>query len=99
MTHNTITVYYTLKRRYPFLKSISYFNDGSSAQCKNYKNFTHLLMHKIDFGMKAEWYFFATSHGKNACDGAVGTVKRLVVCANLQRAIHKQILNPHQLCE
>ena len=32
-------------------------------------------MHKIDFGMKAEWHFFATSHGKNGknvCDGFGG---------------------------
>ena len=52
MTHNTITVYAFLKNlinnhiktRYPFLKSISYFSDGSPAQYKNYNNFTNLLM-------------------------------------------------------
>ena len=77
MTHNIITVYAFLKTlindhiktRYPFLKSISYFIDGSPAQYKNYKNFTNLLMHKKDFGMKAGWHFCATSHDKNACDG------------------------------
>ena len=55
MTH-TITVYAFLKtlindhikKRCPFLKSISYFNDGSSAQYKNYENFTN-LMHKKRF--------------------------------------------------
>ena len=26
-------------------------------------------MHKNNFGMKAKWHFFATLHGKNACDG------------------------------
>ena len=41
-------------------------------------------------------FFFATSHGKNACDGVGGTIKRLVACAGLQRALHNQILNPHQ---
>ena len=105
MTHNTINVYALLKTlindhvktRYPFLKSTSYFSDGSPAQYKNYKNFANQLMHKKDFEMKAEWHFFATSHGKNVCDGVGGTIKRLAAHASLQRAIHYQILNPHQL--
>ena len=105
MTHNTITVYAFLKTlindhtktRYPFLKNISYFSDGSPARYKKFKNFTNLLLHKKDFGMKAERYFFATSHGKNACDGVGGAIKRLAARSSLQRAIHNQILNPHQL--
>ena len=56
-------------------------------------------MHKKDIGMKAEWHFFATSHGKNVRDGVGGTIKRLAAHASLQRAIHNQILNPHQLCD
>ena len=28
--------------------------------------------------------FFATSHGKNACDGVGGTIKRLAAHASLQ---------------
>ena len=75
-THNTITVYAFLKTfindniktRYSFLKSIGYSCDGSPARYINYKNFINLLMPKKDFGMKAEWHFFATSHGKKACD-------------------------------
>ena len=59
MTQNTITVYVFLKNlindhiktRYPFFKRD---DDGSQAQYKNYKNFTNLLIHKKDFGMKAE---------------------------------------------
>ena len=86
MIHNTITVYAFLKTlindpiktRYPFLKSISYFSDGSPGQYTNYKNLTTLLMHKKDFGMKAEWHFFATSQGKNVCNGVGRTIKRLV---------------------
>ena len=57
-------------------------------------------MHKIDFGMKAEWHFFATSHGKNGknvCDGfggwgvGGGAIKRLAAHAGHQRAICNQI--------
>ena len=29
-------------------------------------------MHKKDFGMQAEWHFYAISHGKNGCDGVGG---------------------------
>lgn len=29
-----------------------------------------------DFKIKAEWNFFASSHGKGVCDGIGGTVKR-----------------------
>ena len=54
-------------------------------------------MHKKDFRMKAEWHFFATSQGKNVCDGVGGSIKRLAARASLQRAIHNQILNLHQL--
>ena len=76
MTHNTITVYASLKTLindhiktiYSFLKNKSCFSDFSPAQYKNYKNFTNLLMHKKD----TERYFIATSHGKNACVGAGG---------------------------
>ena len=40
--------------------------------------------------------FFATSHGKNACDGIGGTVKRLVTKASLQRTSSRHITNVHQ---
>ena len=47
----------------------------------------------------AEWHFFATSHGKGACDGVGGTVKRLAACASLQRPYSDQIMTPRQLFE
>ena len=37
-------------------------------------------------------FFFATSHGKSACDGIGGTVKRLTRKASLQRPVTNQIL-------
>ena len=55
-------------------------------------------MHEQYFGIKAEWHFFAISHGKNnACDGVGGTLKKLAARASLQRAIDNQTLNPHHL--
>ena len=41
-----------------------------------YKNFTNLLMYEKEFRIKTEWHFFATSHGKNACNGVGGGLKR-----------------------
>ena len=47
--------------------------------------------------MKAEWHFFATSHGKGPCDGLGGTIKRLAAKASLQRPYNDQIMTPRQL--
>ena len=66
---------------------------------KNRKNFINLCFHEVDFGVRAEWHFFATSHGKGPCDGVGGTVKRLAARASLQRPYNDQILIPHQLFE
>ena len=49
--------------------------------------------------MYAEWHFFATSHGKNACDGIVGTIKRMAAYASLQQSVTGQILSPKSLFE
>ena len=52
-----------------------------------------------DFGITAEWNFFATSHGKNLCDLVGGTFKCLATRASLQRPLDNQILTPYQLFE
>jgi hypothetical protein len=56
-----------------------------------------IIYHEQDFGLPAEWYFFATSHGNRQADGIVGTVKRLAAKANLQRMYNNQIQTPHKL--
>ena len=104
-THDTVAVHLYiklflkfLKNLLPLTKKIIYFSDGCAGQYKNCKNFINLCHHKEDFGIEAEWNFFATSHGKGPCDGVGGTVKRLAAKASLQRcAEHKldeQILTP-----
>jgi hypothetical protein len=67
------------------LKKMVYFSDGSAAQYKNRKKLLYITCHNEDFGVPAEWHFFVTSHGKNACDGVGGTLKRLAAKASLQR--------------
>ena len=78
-------------------KKIIYFSDGAASQYKNRKNFVNLCLHKDDFGISAEWHFSATSHGKGACDGLGGTVKRLAARVSLQRPYNDQIMTPRQL--
>ena len=60
------------------IKNIEYFTDGFAAQYKNYKNFANWCNHQKDFGINPKWNFFATSHGRQPCDGISGTMKRIV---------------------
>jgi hypothetical protein len=46
------------------VQKIFYFSDGAAGQYKNKFNFTNLCYHEEDFGIAAEWNFFATAHGK-----------------------------------
>jgi hypothetical protein len=55
-----------------------------------------LTLHE-DFVAPAEWHFFATLHGKCACDALGGTVKRLAARASLQQPYIAQIITPRQL--
>lgn len=86
-----------VKEIYPRTTKIHYFSDGAAAQYKNYKNFANLIQHKEDFGIAAEWHFFATSHGKSPCDGVGGTVKRTAARASLQATTGGFLLTPEDL--
>ncbi|XP_066590497.1 uncharacterized protein [Prorops nasuta] len=79
------------------VKKIIYFSDGAPQQFKNFKNFVNLYYHKNDFGLNAEWHYFATAHGKGPCDGIGGTLKRIAARTSLQLAPDKQISTPQQL--
>ena len=59
-----------------------------------------LANHKSNFGIEATWSFFATSHGKNSCDGIGGTIKRAVQRASLQSPQHPILdaLTAFQFC-
>ena len=103
--HDTIAVHLFQRKLIEFLtmhsgekpKRICYMSDRCAAQYKNRKNFLNLCNHFADFGVQAEWHFFATSHGKSAGDGAGGTLKRLATKASLQRIYSGHILTPHDL--
>ena len=105
-THDVISVHLYIKSLIHHLKSVFgpqnvkklyYFSDGCAGQYKNCKSFLNLCHHKNDFGIDAEWHFFATSHGKGPSDGVGGTIKREAAKESLRRPISNQILTPIDL--
>lgn len=88
-----------LKNKHSTINQIIYFSDGAGSRYKNKFNLTNVLYHEEDFGIPAEWHFFATSHGKSPCDGVGGSVKRLASRASLLRSANNQIQSPLQLFE
>ncbi|KAG8232373.1 hypothetical protein J437_LFUL008841, partial [Ladona fulva] len=71
LKHDTIAVHSFQCKLISFLKEEAgeiykfvYFLDGASSQYKNRTNFINLCYHKEDFGITAEWHFFAMSHSK-----------------------------------
>ena len=104
MEHDTCFVYQVQKtalelvrHKLPHLQHVEYFSDGCAGQYKNFKNFVNVCHHENDFGLSAEWSFFATSHGKSPCDGIGGTVKRLTARSSLQRPKGDQILSADKM--
>ncbi|KAJ8688649.1 hypothetical protein QAD02_024444 [Eretmocerus hayati] len=94
LSHDVNTIYAfqqdsikLLKEKIPVIRKIIYCSDGARGQYKNRFNFLNLAFHKRDFGIPAEWHFFATSHGKGPCDGVGGTLKRAV-----SKAIYRGLL-------
>lgn len=94
MTHDATMVYLFnqklisfLRTKYEGIKKIYNVKDGAASKYKNCKNFYNLCLHETDYGIKCEWHFFATSHGKCPCDGIGGTVKRMARDASLKQSI------------
>jgi hypothetical protein len=54
------------------------FSDGSAAKYKNGTNIISLCSYEKDFGVTAEWLFYAESCGKGPFDGLAGTSKWLI---------------------
>ena len=52
-------------------------------------NYLLMSFHYCDYALYAEWHFFASSHGKNACDSIGGTIKQMAAYASLQRSLFK----------
>ncbi|XP_065094233.1 uncharacterized protein LOC135714793, partial [Ochlerotatus camptorhynchus] len=65
-----------IKCKLPSLQQIYFFSDGSGSQYKNKMTAFNLCYMQKDFGIAAEWNFFATCHGKGPCDALGGVLKR-----------------------
>ncbi|XP_052132748.1 uncharacterized protein LOC127752138 [Frankliniella occidentalis] len=88
-----------LWKKHSTLMKIIYFSDGCAGQYKNRYNMKNLAMHEADYGVPAEWHFFATSHGKGPSDGLGGCLKRQATRTSLQRPYEDQIQTPKELFE
>lgn len=89
--HNHVAVRLFLTQCIAFIKSklsglekIYFFSDGSGSQYKNKMTAFNLCNMQKDFGIDAEWNFFATCHGKGPCDALGGVLKRNAAKASLQ---------------
>lgn len=65
-----------IKKMKPELKHIKIFTDNCAGQFKNKYSLSNLCFFEKDFGLTADWNFFASSHGKGAVDGVGAVVKR-----------------------
>lgn len=85
-----------VKRDLPQVRMIHCFFDGAFSQYKN-KNVFNFCYYERDHNFSAEWNFFATSHGRKACNGVGGTIKRLATKASLPRPNNGHIQTPDDL--
>ena len=86
-----------IKQKVNNIKIIHCYSDGAPSQYKNYKGLVNLCHHRLDHGIDIVWNFFATSHGKSACDGIAGTVERLAANASLMATEKNHVLTPLDL--
>ena len=91
MTHSSSTVCTfmdamipELKKLDPELSKIHYWTDSPSSQYRNQFIFYTLANHKKWYDCEAQWNYFEAGHGKSACDGLGGTVKRMADEASRQ---------------
>ncbi|KYN27429.1 hypothetical protein ALC57_03185 [Trachymyrmex cornetzi] len=103
LSHDTTAVYVIQKillqrvQEKHNVKKVIYFTDGAKQHFKNRYQMANLLCHEQDFGIKAEWHFHATAHGKGACDGVGAAFKREATRASLQAPASRAILTSKSL--
>jgi hypothetical protein len=85
-----------LKQTYLFEQD-SLFLRWIGIKILNRKNLLNMTVYEEDFGVPAEWHFFAVLNGKSACDVLAGRVNRLAARASLQQPCTDQIMTPRQL--
>lgn len=86
-----------IKETVPGVEKIVYVSDGAKQHYKNRSQMCNLAHHIEDFGLSADWHFFATAHGKGACDGLGAIFKREATRASLQASANNSILTAQSL--
>ena len=66
-----------LKEQYPYLTMIHFITDSPSSQYRNRYTVQMLARFEGAFNLTAAWNWLESGHGKGACDGIGGTLKRL----------------------
>ena len=61
----------------PQVKTIHYWTDSPTSQYRNRFILDFVAHHSERFGINAVWNFFESGHGKSACDGVGGCLKRM----------------------
>ena len=81
--HNAPIVYAIVKKLVntvnnyvPELKHVHFVTDSPSSQYRNKSVFDLISRFEVNHGLQASWNYFESDHGKSACDGMVGTIKR-----------------------
>lgn len=90
LKHDTASVYTIqnllipeIKKKVESVRKIIYVTDGAKQHFKNRFQIANLINHEDDFGVKAEWHFCATAHGKSCYDGLGAIFKREAFRASL----------------
>lgn len=103
-THDATAVYLMqqnvipeIKKRCPRARKIYYVSDGAKQHFKNRTNILHLMNHKADFDIEAEWHCYATAHGKSECDGLGACLKCEATRYSLQAEPKNAILDSTSL--
>lgn len=78
-------------------KKIVYVTDGARQHFKNSFEIANLINHEDDFGIKAEWHYYATAHEKSCYDGLGAIFKREAYRTSLFVKPKYAILTPESL--
>lgn len=103
LSHDSVAVYICNSiltehiKKHHDVEKIIYISDGAKQQFKNRFNIKNLMKHNSDFGLKAEWHFHVTAHGKGPHDGLGAAVKIKARRASLQASPVNSILTAEQL--
>ena len=82
--HNTSTVHAMMdliipeiKAVIPQMKKLHIYTDGPTSQYRNKQIFNTVSNFQVIYGVDCTWNYYEVGHGKSACDGLGGRVKRL----------------------